>query len=52
MLRWQPDRKFPQLELSLLPQLTYVSDRDDHVLRNKLSTAAGFGGGGRERMIR
>ena len=44
VLRWWPYRSF-ELELSLLPQLMYVSDRDDHVLRNKLSTAAGFGGG-------
>ncbi|HKK64792.1 MAG TPA: hypothetical protein VJ967_02980 [Clostridia bacterium] len=44
VLRWRPYRSF-ELELSLLPQLMYVSDRDDHVLRNKLSTAAGFGGG-------
>ena len=44
VLRWQPYRSFT-LELSLLPQLMYVADRDDHVLRNKLSTAAGFGGG-------
>jgi hypothetical protein len=26
--------------------LPYVSDRDDHVLRHKLSTASGFGYGG------
>ncbi|MFW6360845.1 MAG: hypothetical protein ACOC2R_03755 [Spirochaetota bacterium] len=44
VLRWQPYRSF-ELELGLLPQLMYVADRDDHVLRNKLSTAAGFGGG-------
>ena len=29
-----------------MPQLIYLQDRDDHVLRNKLSTARGFGFGG------
>lgn len=45
VLRWQP---YPRLgiDLTLLPQLTYVRDKDDHVLRNKLSTAAGIGYGG------
>ncbi len=44
VVRWRPYPSF-ELDLSLLPQLMYVMDRDDHVLRNKLSTAAGFGGG-------
>ncbi len=45
VLRWQP---YPRLgiDLTLLPQLTYVRDKDDHVLRNKLSTAMGIGFGG------
>lgn len=45
VLRWRPYPSF-EIDLSLLPQLMYVMDRDDHVLRNKLSTAAGFGLGG------
>ena len=49
VLRWHPYPSF-EVELALLPQLMYVTDRDDHVLRNKLSTAAGFGGGGEGRL--
>lgn len=45
VIRWRPYPSF-QINLSLLPQLMYVMDRDDHVLRNKLSTAAGLGLGG------
>jgi len=49
VVRWRPYPNFG-IELALLPQLMYVTDRDDHVLRNKLSTAEGFGGGGDGRL--
>src|SRR6056297_1596470 len=39
---WHPSRKL-SLSMGLMPKLLYLRDRDDHVLRNKLSTAEGFG---------
>jgi len=42
---WSPLREV-RLSVGLMPQLVYLQDRDDHVLRNKLSIARGFGLGG------
>lgn len=40
--RWEPNKNFG-LKAALIPKLLHIKDRDDHVLRNKLSTAEGFG---------
>ncbi len=48
-MSWRPSYNF-EVKAALMPQLLYVEDEDDHVLRNKLSTAEGFGFAGKSEL--